>query len=74
MDNHTRGGLIIWDSSKYTCLDLVLGSISVSAKLVSIGEGDFWLASVHDANISTLKKRLKLSIGFIQKQKAKLNP
>ena len=50
--------MIIWDSSKFKCSDVVLGSFSVLVKLSSEEEGSFWLTSVYGPNISNLRKDL----------------
>ena len=41
------GGVIIWDSNKFECVEKVLGSYFVLVKLESVGEGSFWLTSVY---------------------------
>ena len=50
--------VIIWDSSKFKCSDVVLGSFSVTVKLCSEEEGSFWLTLVYGPNISNLRKDL----------------
>ncbi|RVX05721.1 Transposon TX1 uncharacterized 149 kDa protein [Vitis vinifera] len=43
----SRGIVILWDSSKFECIEKVLGSFSVTVKFNSGEEGSFWLTSVY---------------------------
>ena len=48
--------MILWDSNKFTCLQMVLRFLLVIIKLFSDEDGSFLLSSVCDAEYSNLKK------------------
>ena len=50
----SSGVVIIWHSSKFNCLGMVLGSFSITVKK----EGSVWLTSVYGPNNSNLRKDL----------------
>ena len=57
------GGVeIFWDALKFKCLEVVLGSISVTVKLESEEEGSFWLSSIYGLGSSHFRKNFWLEL------------
>lgn len=54
--------MIIWDSNKFSCSEIVLGSFLVTIKPRSDEEGTFLLTSVYGPNNSNQRKDLSLEL------------
>ena len=58
----SRGVTIFWDAWRFKCLEVVLGSFSVTIKLESEDEGSFWLSSVYGPSSSYFRKNFWLEL------------